>query len=496
MPLPFSATGTSVQVGVAAQAPSGILKAGPARIEKGRRTMLKRSFSLLALLVSVLGCEERIVEVREVVNSNDALHGDIVGRVSQNGSGAVVRISQVWPIESVEISPVDGSFAFRNLRIGNYDMTIEAPNYRIYTTSNVMVQGGGITSVGEIDLSTVPNLVADHYPENFGEIVYDWRYGRIAISILFTHPMDRESVEEAFSTDPPSEGIFVWGQYTQAPLRTTFPDDPEGAFEPGATITTFSKITSMTYSVSKKDSYVDSTYTVTMSTAAHDTSGNHLRFPLEFSFRTVQSYVTIYGIQTSPVHGDVDVDPLYTRSIRLTFPRRMDTASTEAATTVTPPMNTVFLWPAGNVMLIHTGGPLLADTTVTVEVAGTALDRDGIPMGEDFDFSFRTAPFQVRSTSPANAQVFVERSRAMTINFNSYVILSSVAGAFSITPPINGIFRHGGTTYSIPEQIVFTPSTSYQPNTKYTVTISTGVQDLHGGNMKSPYTFSFVTRPN
>lgn len=459
--------------------------------------MVKRSISLLALLALLIGCEERIVEVREVVNSNDAFHGDIVGRVSQNNSAAVVSVSQIWPIESVEINPIDGSFAFRNLRLGNYDLNVEAPNYRIYTTSNVMVHGGGITSVGEIDLSTVPNLVAEHYPENTGEIVYDWRYGRIAISILFARPMDRESVEEAFSTDPPSEGIFVWGRYTRAPLRTIFPDGgAEGSFDQEATITTFSKITSMTYSVSTKDSYVDSTYTVTMSTAAHDTSGNHLRFPLEFSFRTVQSYVTIYGIQTYPVHGDVNVDPLYTPSIRVTFPRRMDTASTEAATTVTPPMNTVFLWPEGNVMLIHAGGPLLADTTMTVEVAGSALDRDGVPLGEDFNFSFRTAPFQVRSTSPANAQVFVDRSHAMQINFNSYVILSTVPGAFSITPNITGTFRHGGTTYSVPEQIVFTPSTLYQPNTKYTVTISTGVQDLHGVNMKTPHTFSFVTRPD
>ena len=34
------------------------------------------------------------------------------------------------------------------------------------------------------------------------------------------------------------------------------------------------------------------------------------------------------------VHGDIDVDPLYTSGMRLTLPRRMDPASTQAATTV------------------------------------------------------------------------------------------------------------------------------------------------------------------
>ena len=449
----------------------------------------------LALLAVFVACEEGIVEYKGA-DPNDALHGDIVGRVSQNQSGAVAHLSQVWPVMSVPISPSDGSFTFRGLRIGNYDLTIEAADYRIYTQSNVMVHGGGITSLGEIELSTVPDLVTEHYPENHGEIVHDWRYGRIAISILFERPMDRESVEQAFSTDPPSEGIFFWGQYTRAPLRTTFPDDPAGAFEREATITTFSRVRSMTYSVSKKDSHVDTTYDVLLSTAAQDTMGNELRFPLRFRFSTVQSYVTIYGIQTDPVHGDIDVDPLYQRSMQLTFPRRMDQASTERATTVTPPMNSVFLWPAENVMRIYTGGPMLADTEIQVEVAGSALDLDGIPMGEDYSFSFRTAPFRVRSTSPANAQVFVEPTRPITLNFNSFVRLSSMQGAFSITPAINGTLRYGGSTYEIPEQVIFRPSTAYQPNTKYTVTISTAARDLHGGQPQAPYAFSFVTRPN
>jgi len=76
------------------------------------------------------------------------------------------------------------------------------------------------------------------------------------------------------------------------------------------------------------------------------------------------------------------------------------------------------------------------------------------------------------------------------------VQLSTVSGAFSISPPIGGTFQYGGSTREIPEQIVFTPSTSYQLNTKYTVTLATGIRDLHGSNMKSAYTFSFVTRPN
>jgi hypothetical protein len=225
--------------------------------------------------------------------------------------------------------------------------------------------------------------------------------------------------------------------------------------------------------------------------------GNYLRFPLQFSFRTVQSYTTIYGIQTNPVHGDINVEPINSNGIDITFPRRMDPGTTEAATTVTPPMNKVFLWPDGNIMRIYTGGPFLSDTTITVRIDSTARDRDGVRLGQIFTFWFRTAPFQVSYVSPGNAQLFVSLSQQINVNFNSYVVLSSVQAAFSITPAISGSFSYGGYyPYESLNQIVFTPGGTYLPNTKYTVTILSGVRDMYGVPLKTPYTFSFVTRPN
>lgn len=452
----------------------------------------------LLLVFSLFGCKETIVEYRVPKEyTNDLLHGDIVGKVVQRSSGAMVTVSQENPIDSMLINSVDGSFAFRELRAGNYDLKIRADNYRIYTRTNLLLPGGSVAYAGEIDLSTTPDLVDRTYPENNSEIVYDWRYGRIAISILFTHPMDRISVENAFSTNPPSEGVFIWGNFTQAPMLTLYADAKTGSFQEGATITTFSKVSSFTYSMSQKDSYVDTVYTVSLATSAHDTLGNALRFPLQFSFRTVQSNVSIYGIQTSPVHGDVNVAPLNSNGINITFPRRMDPASTEAATIVRPPMTTVFLWPEANVLRIYPGGPFLSDTTITVHIDGTARDRDGIPLGQDFSFWFRTAPFQVTYSTPVNGQLFVSQSQVIGVTFDSYVTLSSAQQGFSISPPIYGSVAYSGTyPYENPSQIIFTPSGTYQPNTKYTVTISSGVKDMYGVSMRAPYTFSFVTRPN
>jgi hypothetical protein len=459
--------------------------------------------TLFVLLLSALylsGCKETVIENQVPKEfTNDLLHADLVGKVTQKNSGAMVIVSQVSPIDSVLISSQDGSFAFHDLRAGNYDLTIRADNYRIYLRNNLSLPGGGVTYTGEIDLSTTPDLVDQFYPANNSEIVYDWRYGRISISVIFTHPMDRASVEKAFSTNPASDGVFYWGQYSQAPRSVLYSADAMSGFDKGATITTFSKISSFTYSVSQKDSYVDTLYSVTLSTIARDTMGNQLRFPLRFSFRTVQSYTTIYGIQSNPVHGDIDVDPVNNSSgITVTFPRRMNPASTEAATTVAPSMNRIFLWPEENVLRIYTGGPFLSDTTITVRIDSTALDKDGIRLGQIFTFWFKTAPFQVTGTSPANAQLFVPLSQQIYINFNNYVTLSSAQPpSISIAPSIGGSYSYGGNyPNETQNQIVFTPSGSYQPNTKYSVTVGTTVKDMYGFPMKAPYTFSFVTRPN
>jgi hypothetical protein len=188
---------------------------------------------------------------------------------------------------------------------------------------------------------------------------------------------------------------------------------------------------------------------------------------------------------------------LNTNAIDITFPRRMDPTSTEPATTIEPQMSKTFLWPAENILRIYTGGPLMSDTTVTVTVAGTAKDKDGNPLGQSFSFWFRVAPLTVTSTSPSNAQVFINRNQQISINFNNYIPLGTAQSAFSIDPPISGSIAYGGyPPYDDPSQIVFTPSGSYAANTKYTVTIGKQVTDLYGVHMRSPYQFSFVSRPN
>jgi hypothetical protein len=454
--------------------------------------------SVIFLIVFfVVSCKEKIVQEIDPRLYNDAFHGNIIGMVIQKESNAVVTVSQIDPIAWTLIDPKDGSFRLENLEIGNYDLIIEADNYRIYKYHNVKVEGAGTTYLGEIDLSDIPDLVSSHYPQDEQEIVYNNNFRRLTISVSFTQPMDRESVEQAFTTDPPSEGIFHWGQYSSEPSVVYFAgnnSDLEWGYIPEATISTYSKITSFSYQMAQKDSYVDTTYHVSLATTAHDTSGNYLRFPLQFSFSTVQSATTIYGIQTFPYHGDTGVELIASNGIQLTFPRNMDQNLTESAVSITPTMDYLFIWPAYNQLTIYTGGVFLADTTYKITIDSTAKDLDGISMGKPFQFSFHTTKVNLESTYPRNGQLFVNYDNLkIYLYFNTFMKKSSVEHAFNITPPIDGIIDWSSSSSTT--TLCFLPVTDLIPNTKYTITLAETAEDLFGSHIQEPYSFSFITRP-
>jgi len=463
---------------------------------------MKKYLVNVLLIILLTSCTEKIIYEDGDPSSNT---GSIVGLVKQFESNAKVVVRQAVALDSTYIDPTDGSFRIENLPVGNYVINIKADNYGTYWIQNVFVNAGGVTYIGEITLSKLPDLVSSHYPADKSEIVFNRRYSQLSVSIHFTEPMDRESVEEALAIDPPCEGVFYWGTYMENVTPIYFWDErnylavsDKSYIYQGAEITTYSQVESFTFRMARKDCYTDTTYTVTLSTAAKDTGDNHLEFPVTFSFSTIQSGLSMNSIMTQPEHGDIYVNPLDNASIYMTFPKRMDPGSVENALTITPAMDAIFLWTEGNKLRIYSGGPLQTETLYEISLAETALDLDGVPLGEPFSFSFETAPIEINNTYPQNGQIFVSRNYPITVYFNTYMTLSSVRNAFSIDPPVSGTFKRG-TQYSDSDEpknaITFLPSSNYQVNKKYTVAIQTSALDLHGNNLKEAYSFCFVTEP-
>ncbi len=427
--------------------------------------------------------------------------GNIVGRIDPPTSAARVIAAQAGPVDSTTIDRDTGAFALTGLAPGTYDVIIRADNHRIERLERIAVYAGSVSYVGAIVLSTTPDPVRSFAPAHRSEVVMD--YGpssRLSIGIDFMVPMDRASVQAAFSTTPPTTGVFYWSQVASV-TRTDWTGSresdiaPPGYREvaPGGEITTFRNIRSLRFIPRQRETYVDSSYVITLASTAQDSAGQAMRFPLQFTFRTIQSGSSQTTIQTWPEDGAQNISLLAFSSLRITFPSKMNRASVENALTITPSTAPIFLWLADHDLTLYTGGPLRALTTYTVRIEDTARDLDGTPLPQPFEFSFATEPVAIRSTSPSNGQVFVDFTTNLRIYlwFNTYIVRSTLTPAWSIVPPASGQFYWTDNTF-----VYFQPNAPLAPNTKYTITIGGAMRDLHGSTLPSPTSFAFVTRPD
>ena len=454
------------------------------------RTFFAVSVALVFLFV--LNCTKEIERIMYENNPNSPC-GKIVGVVVQKESGARIYVRQEVLVDSTVIDPETGTFEIDSLTAGNYDLLIIAENYGTYQ-ENVMVFDESVTYTGEINLSKLPDLIHSHFPDDRAEIVIS-SYPEISVVINFSDAMDRESVEQAFSTDPSTEGTLYWSQsiWEPYPYWYWYENWNDPGLAPGsepADITTFTHIRCIQYKMESRYIVPNTEYRIILSTAARDTAGNHLLFPLEFSFRTIESAQTQTAILSDPNDGTENVSLTKYESIFVTFPKRMDQTSVENAVSMTPESSTIFLWPDANQLKMYTGGPLMADTTYVITIDATAQDLDGVPLEEPFQFSFTTESVQITRSYPQNGEVFVELTPEINIYFNTYMIASTFSGAFSISPEVGGRFEWRNYNQHIRFYPIY-----LQPLTKYTIKVDTSVTDYFGTPLKEPYEFSFVTRP-
>ena len=133
---------------------------------------MKKHFLTFIIVSSAFffSCTEKIIYENGNPNSTT---GSIVGVVLQNESNAKIIVRQEIPVDSTFIDASDGSFRIESLPIGNYDLYVKAENYGTYRIHNVLVNAGGITYVGELSLSEVPDLVSSFYPQDKSEIVFE-----------------------------------------------------------------------------------------------------------------------------------------------------------------------------------------------------------------------------------------------------------------------------------------------------------------------------------
>ncbi|HXE98097.1 MAG TPA: Ig-like domain-containing protein [Dongiaceae bacterium] len=102
-----------------------------------------------------------------------------------------------------------------------------------------------------------------------------------------------------------------------------------------------------------------------------------------------------------------------------------------------------------------------------------------------------TAPV-VSFTSPAPGDVAVPYDRKVSVAFSEAMNPSTITtSTFTLTGP--GSTPVAGAVSPVGPSATFTPSSNLAVSTTYTATITTGVKDLAGNALASPYVWSFTT---
>jgi len=186
------------------------------------------------------------------------------------------------------------------------------------------------------------------------------------------------------------------------------------------------------------------------------------------------------------------------REIAVVFSKPMDPASINPGSfLVTGMTGTVTYDTINKIAAFKPVTDFAANTKYNASVTVAAKDLSGTPLAAPFDFSFSTR--STKDTSPpliasvnlaANATcvpldqkikvTFDEQMDSLTINANTFFI-AGVAGA---------------VTYDVGSQTAtFTPSANLAANTTYTISVTTGVQDMGGVPLAAPWNQTFKTGP-
>jgi hypothetical protein len=234
----------------------------------------------------------------------------------------------------------------------------------------------------------------------------------------------------------------------------------------------------------------NTTYTVTITAAAHDVYGNVLpgQFTSFFStssFRLSNSY---------PSDGSTYVSLF--ASIGAEFTAALKTGTIASAVTITPAAAGTFYAPQGSPYFsFYPSEGFAPDTTYTVTIDTTLLSIRNVNLSAPYTFSFATEPFQTVTTIPGDGSTGVSRNlSSVYIRFNTPLdtgsIRSSIRMKDSSGADVAVYFSLDDGTFEVNFYPLGLPLAAHAT---YTVTIYPTLRSKSGAYLKKPYTFSFTT---
>jgi hypothetical protein len=297
-----------------------------------------------------------------------------------------------------------------------------------------------------------------------------------AVTVTFSEAIDETTLDTtSFSV---SGGVTGTVTYTAATRTATFTPDADLSY--------------------------DTTYTVTVTTDVLDLAANALATDNSWSFTTADAPDTTPPTVTEMVPDDLDVNVVLNTSVTATFSEAMTAATiTTASFTLNDGTSDVagtVDYDAGSMTATFTpGADLAADTPHTATITTDAQDAAGNPLAADHVWTFTTGntadatPPEVVTRIPDDGTEGVALRTLVTAEFSEPMRASTITTiTFTVsdgTGPVAGTVTYEAANLAA----VFTPALPLDGSTEYTVTVTTGAQDLANNGLAADDTWTFVT---
>ena len=253
------------------------------------------------------------------------------------------------------------------------------------------------------------------------------------LTLTFDQPMDRASVEAAFTISPTVEGEFRWD------------DDRTATFLPAEALDRGRR------------------YQVRLLPEARNAEGEPLEEAIAFDLSTV-GYLEVAEVMPAPDSEDLDPDTVLTvvfdrPVVPLVAISRQD--ELPQPLTLMPPVQGQGEWLNTSVYLFRPDEGLLPATDYKARVAAGLTDTTGAVLAEDHTWTFSTLEPAVVDFWPANNFQYLGPTDVISVTFNQPMDHVSVQEGFSLMLDgdlVEGRFRwSGGRTAIAPETMTFVP---------------------------------------
>jgi len=293
------------------------------------------------------------------------------------------------------------------------------------------------------------------------------------IELVFDQPMDRASVEAAWSISPTVAGQFRWSD------DRTVSFVPEGTLERGQR------------------------YRVTLAATARNAEGTPLEEAVSFDFSTV-GFLVVSAVQPTPgvteVPPDTAVTVVFNRPV-VSLVSIGEQAQLPDPVTFMPPVAGKGEWLNTSIYIFRPEESFLPSTEYTARVAAGLTDTTGGVLTQDYVWKFSTIRPAVQSYEPASDFSYLPPSGVITVTFNQPMDHASVQERFSLMTAakekVSGTFRwYGGEKPSSPEKMIFVPDSPLPRGTRFIATVGAGSQARGGGaGLSRAVSWQFSTVP-